>query len=78
MEWKLLSHVQLFETPWPRAPTRLLCPWDSPGKNTGVGCHFLPQGLGLPKVRVNLSVQAQEACKTGICFVYLSPPEISQ
>ena len=24
-------------------PTRLLRPWDSPGKNTGVGCHFLPQ-----------------------------------
>ena len=23
-------------------PPRLLCPWDSPGKNTGVGCHFLP------------------------------------
>ena len=22
-------------------PTRLLCPWDSPGKNIGVGCHFL-------------------------------------
>jgi len=22
-------------------PTRLLCPWDSPGKNTIVGCHFL-------------------------------------
>ena len=22
-------------------PTRLPCPWDSPGKNTGVGCHFL-------------------------------------
>ena len=22
-------------------PTRLLCPWDSPGRNTGVGCHFL-------------------------------------
>ena len=21
-------------------PTRLACPWDSPGKNTGVGCHF--------------------------------------
>ena len=28
---------------WPhrRQPTRLLCPWDSPGKNTGVGCHCL-------------------------------------
>ena len=24
---------------------RLLCPWDSPGKNTGVGCHFLLQGI---------------------------------
>ena len=25
------------------SPTRLPCPWDSPGKNTGVGCHFLLQ-----------------------------------
>ena len=24
-------------------PTRLPCPWDSPGKNAGVGCHFLLQ-----------------------------------
>ena len=24
-------------------PTRLLCPWDSPGENIGVGCHFLLQ-----------------------------------
>ena len=24
---------------------RLLCPWDSPGKSTGVGCHFLLQGI---------------------------------
>ena len=29
--------------PQRRQPTRLLCPWDSPGKNTGVGCHFLLQ-----------------------------------
>ena len=30
---------------WPhrRQPTRLPCPWDSPDKNTGVGCHFLLQ-----------------------------------
>ena len=26
-------------------PTRLLCPWNSPGKNTGVGCHALLQGI---------------------------------
>ena len=27
--------------PHRRQPTRLPRPWDSPGKNTGVGCHFL-------------------------------------
>ena len=34
---------------WPYGlqPTRLLCPWDSPGKNTGVGSHFLLQGIFL-------------------------------
>ena len=29
--------------PHRRQPTRLLCPWDSLGKNTGVACHFLLQ-----------------------------------
>ena len=40
-EVKLLSRVQLFATPWTVAYIRLLCPWDFPGKNIGVGCHFL-------------------------------------
>ena len=31
-------------------PTRLLCPWDFPGKNTVVGCHFLLQGIFLEKI----------------------------
>ena len=31
--------------PYELQPTRLLCPWDSPGKNTGVGCHALFQGI---------------------------------
>ena len=31
--------------PHRRQPTRLPCPWDSPGKNTGVGCHFLLQQM---------------------------------
>ena len=36
--------------PHRRQPTRLPRPWDSPGKNTGVGCHFLLQcTLGRPK-----------------------------
>ena len=30
-------------------PIRLLCPWDSPGKNTGVSCHSLLQGIFLTK-----------------------------
>ena len=29
----------------PVGPARLLRPWDSPGKNTGVGCHCLLQGI---------------------------------
>ena len=29
--------------PHRRQPTRFPCPWDSPSKNTGVGCHFLLQ-----------------------------------
>ena len=33
-------------------PTRLLCPWDFPGKNTRVGCHFLLQGI-LPTQGLN-------------------------
>ena len=36
------SHVQLSAPPW-TWPAWLLYPWDSPGKNTGVGCHFLLQ-----------------------------------
>ena len=28
-------------------PSRLLCPWNSPGQNTGVGCHSLLQGISL-------------------------------
>ena len=34
-------------------PARLLCPWDSLGKNTGAGCHFLLQGI-FPTQGLNL------------------------
>ena len=36
-------------------PTMILCPWDSPGKNTGVGCLFLLQGI-FPTLGLNLSL----------------------
>ena len=32
-------------------PTRLLCPWDFPGKNTRVGCHFFLQDLLDPGIK---------------------------
>ena len=38
------SRVRLCVTLW-TAATRLLCPRDSLGKNTGVGCHFLLKGI---------------------------------
>ena len=39
-----LSHVRLFATPW-TVTGRLICPWDSPGNNTRVGCPALLQGI---------------------------------
>ena len=37
--------------PHRRQPTRLPRPWDSPGKNTGVGCHFLLQCMKVKSER---------------------------
>ena len=45
-------------------PTRILCPWDSLGKNTGVGCHFFLQGIFLTQ-GLNLSLLASN------CFSHL-------
>ena len=40
-------------------PTRLLYPWDSPGKNTGVGCHFLLQCM-----KVKSESEVAQSCPT--------------
>ena len=42
-------------------PTRLLCPWDFPGKNTEVGCHFLLQGI-FPTQGSNPGLQTRVSC----------------
>ena len=42
---QLLSHVQLFATPWTVAPPGFSVHGDCPGKNTGVGSHSLRQGI---------------------------------
>ena len=44
----MLSHfscAQLFATLWTIAHQTPLCPWNAPGKNTGVGCHALLEGI---------------------------------
>ena len=45
--------------PHRRQPTRLLCPWDSPGKNTGVDCHFLLQCM-----KVKSESEVAQSCPT--------------
>ena len=46
---------------WPHRlqPTRLLCPWDSPGMSTGVGCHFLLQCM-----KVRSETEIAQSCPT--------------
>ena len=45
--------------PHRQQPTRLPRPWDSPGKNTGVGCHFL-----LQCIKVKSESQVAQSCQT--------------
>ena len=45
--------------PHRRQPNRLLCPWDSPGKNTGVGCRFLLQCM-----KVKSESEVAQSCPT--------------
>ena len=46
-ESEIGSHSVVSDSVWPHGlePTRLLCPWNSPGKNTGVGHHALLQRI---------------------------------
>ena len=46
---------------WPhsRQPTRPCCPWDSPGKSTGVGCHFFLQCM-----KVKSESEVTQPCRT--------------
>ena len=43
--------------PYRQQPTRLPYPWDSPGKNTGVGCHFL-----LQRMKVKSESEVTQSC----------------
>ena len=60
-------------------PARLLCPWDFPGKNTGVGSQFLLQGIFLIQglnahLFCLLHWQVGLFCFVLFCFLPLAPP----
>ena len=55
--------------PHRRQPTRIRRPWDSPGKNTGVGCHFLLQCM-----TVKSECEASQLCLTLSDPMDCSPP----
>ena len=55
-----VSHSVMSDLLWPRGlqPARLLCPWESPGKHTGVGSHALLQGIFQPRDGTRVSCTA--------------------
>ena len=55
--------------PHRRQPTRLCRPWDSPGKNTGVGCHFLFQCM-----KVKNESESAQSCPILCDPIDSSPP----
>ncbi|KAB0359855.1 hypothetical protein FD754_004011, partial [Muntiacus muntjak] len=62
-EWSSVSSVVSDSVrPHRRQPTRLPHPWDSPGKNTGVGCHFLLQCI---KVKSESESSSKSSVKIG-------------
>ena len=55
--------------PHRRQPTKLRRPWDSPGKNTGVGCHFLLQCM-----KMKSESEVAQSCLTLCDPMDCSPP----
>ena len=55
--------------PHRRQPTRLCCPWDSPGKNIGVGCHFFLQCM-----KMKSESEVAQSCLTLCNLMDCSPP----
>ena len=64
-----ISHVRLCVTPPRPQPTRLPHPWDSPGKSTRVGCHFLLQCM-----KVKSESEVAQSCPTLSDPMDCSPP----
>ena len=55
------------------SPTRLLCPWDFPGKSTGVGCHCLLRII-IQYYFIHFVAQTYSDLVIGNCFRWLLCP----
>ena len=69
---QVASVVSYSVRPQRRQPTRLPSPWDSPGKNTGVGCHCLLQCM-----KVKSESEVPQSCPTPSDPVNSSLPDSS-
>ena len=60
---------------WPHRwqPTRLHHPWDSPGENTGVGCHFLLQCM-----KVKSESEVAQSCPLLVSKIYKGRPTLAK
>ena len=74
-----LSLVQFFATPW-TVGRQVLLSMEFPGKNTGVGCHFLLQGSSWPRDWTHISCISYQLCHMGSpehlhgwCYITQSP-----
>ena len=67
--WEVASVVSDYVRPQRGQPTRLPCPRDSPGKSTGVGCHFLLQCM-----KVKTESEVAQSCPTLCDPMDCSPP----
>ena len=72
----MLSHSVVSSPLWPHGPwpSRLLYPWNFPGKNTGVGCHFLLCGI-FPAQELNMCLLYWRVYPLPLC--HLGSPQLS-
>ena len=67
----VISVVSNSSQPYGLWPARLLCPWDSPGKNIGVGCHAFLQGVFLTYRSLQTIVMLiHQMQKESICILH--------
>ena len=76
--WMNVNRSVMSNFMWPHGlwPTRLFCPWDFPGKNIGVDCHFLLQEIFLEDQEMSKSEQRTFQAEGKACFKILGQAHV--